>query len=97
MEIQNEIKDKKKPISTNKFLQTYTRAIKITNYLQQTISHSFMYVLYIVRNCSQGFVAKTCKLSLLSPNLQDVQLVYTYITSWNHILVITNLMLVLLQ
>ena len=53
-----------------------------------TNSTSFIYVLNWVRNCSQEIVPETCNVSLLSPNLQDVQLVYTYIASSNLILVI---------
>ena len=45
-------------------------------------------LLYRVRNCSQEILAETCNLSLLQTNPQDMQLVYKYIASSNHILVI---------
>ena len=37
------------------------------------------YVLYRVRNCSQDIVAENCNLWLFKSNIQDLQLVYTYI------------------
>ena len=43
------------------------------------------YVLYRVRNCSQGIVAENCNLWLLKSNLQDLQVVYTYIYTYIYI------------
>ena len=43
------------------------------------------YVLYRVRNCSQDIVAENCNLWLLKSNLQDLQVVYTYIYTYIYI------------